>query len=48
MILCVYAVLIRGGFSYIWVREERIMVKPAPTEKLKLFHLVGAGLITSG
>ena len=48
MILCIYAVLIRGGFSYIGVREETIIVKPAPTEKLKLFHSAGAGLVTSG
>jgi len=24
----------QGGFSYIWIREETIVVKPAPTDAL--------------
>jgi hypothetical protein len=33
------AVLSRGGFSHIWVRDERLIVKPAPTEPLNYCYL---------
>jgi len=35
----IYAALIRGGFSYIGVREEKIIVKPAPTGKPNYCYL---------
>ncbi len=37
----IYAALIRGGFSHIWVREETIIVKPAPTDNLNYFTRLG-------
>ncbi len=33
------AVLTQGGFSYIGVKEKRLIVKPAPTEHLNYCYL---------
>ena len=41
IMLSIHLVLSQGGFSHIWVREKKIIVKPAPTDNLNYFTGLG-------